>query len=190
MHPYTMALLSAVPSVDPEARRERIVLEGEIPSPAKPPSGCRFHTRCGFALERDVREVDAAWAEGREAVVRLDDPLAAPQTVRLVVGGEVIDPMLVARGQVAYEADELPGEGVSVKVRAGIERGAAARVRYRRYRAPCALDEPPLAEKAPGHAVACHFSDEALAAQQKAAADGRPLGAVVAELRAPLVKAA
>ena len=51
MHPYTQALLSAVPVPDPTAKRERILLEGSIPSAHKPPTGCKFHTRCPKSME-------------------------------------------------------------------------------------------------------------------------------------------
>ncbi len=74
-HPYTRALLSAVPVPDPTARRDRIILTGDVPSPISPPPGCRFHTRCPYVFDRCrteeplLREV----GEGQKAACHLDE---------------------------------------------------------------------------------------------------------------------
>ena len=57
LHPYTKALLSAIPVPDIHHKKEEIILEGEVPSPLKPPKGCRFHTRCPYATERCSQEM-------------------------------------------------------------------------------------------------------------------------------------
>ena len=72
-HPYTQALLSAVPIPDPGTRKQRVVLKGDVPTPINPPSGCRFHTRCPIAIDRckveepPLRETQ----DGRDAACHL-----------------------------------------------------------------------------------------------------------------------
>ncbi|MBM3546182.1 MAG: dipeptide ABC transporter ATP-binding protein [Alphaproteobacteria bacterium] len=62
-HPYTRALLNAIPAPDPRLKRPRSLLQGDVPSPINPPSGCRFHTRCAYAAERCKAEEPALIAD-------------------------------------------------------------------------------------------------------------------------------
>jgi peptide/nickel transport system ATP-binding protein len=77
-HPYTQALLSAVPIPEPGAGRTRIVLKGDVPSPINPPAGCRFHTRCPHAFDRCRTEVPALdpVGTGHLAACHLNDAAA------------------------------------------------------------------------------------------------------------------
>lgn len=78
-HPYTRALLSAVPRADPRRRAERIVLQGDVPSPMAPPSGCAFHTRCPVALEvcRHEAPPERVGSAGQRWTCHLEDETAA-----------------------------------------------------------------------------------------------------------------
>jgi peptide/nickel transport system ATP-binding protein len=98
LHPYTHALFSAVPSVEPARRRGRIVLPGDVPSPANPPAGCRFHPRCPVA----------------EAVCRAEDPPATR------VGEHVVHCHVAAR-------ELASGDGSAATASARIAAGLAAR---------------------------------------------------------------
>jgi peptide/nickel transport system ATP-binding protein len=79
-HPYTQALLSAVPVPDPTTRKQRIMLKGDVPSPINPPSGCRFHTRCPYVFDRCRREepVLRPSGAGQLAACHLDAAPAPP----------------------------------------------------------------------------------------------------------------
>ncbi len=68
LHPYTRALLSAIPVADPESKRERVILTGDLPSPMYPPNGCPFHPRCMYAMDRCRTEAPALKEEGGRRV--------------------------------------------------------------------------------------------------------------------------
>ncbi len=89
-HPYTQALLSAVPEPDPARRKARIVLQGDVPSPLAPPPGCAFHPRCPYAFERCRREVPPLYpaGQGHVAACHLND--GDPQGLRRLEESRVL----------------------------------------------------------------------------------------------------
>jgi peptide/nickel transport system ATP-binding protein len=91
-HPYTEALLSAVPVPEPGAARERIILTGDVPSPINPPKGCRFHTRCPYAFDRCRQDepILRQTEEGHWAACHLHDRPAAENPLAGARGAAVI----------------------------------------------------------------------------------------------------
>ena len=89
LHPYTQALFSAIPVPDPTVQMKRVILEGSIPSPANPPAGCKFHTRCNRAMEicKAVQPEERDFAGHRVACHLAGSlPPAAPHPERLAGG--------------------------------------------------------------------------------------------------------
>ena len=75
-HPYTEALIAAIPVPDPTAKRTEIVIKGEVPSPVNPPIGCRFHTRCPYAQDKCEKEEPELVSSGKDRYVACHFPLA------------------------------------------------------------------------------------------------------------------
>jgi len=174
-HPYTEALLSSVPTPDPRVTPEPIELDGPVPSPADPPSGCRFHTRCHRVIQPDGLGIDQdAW----RGVVRLCERVASaeiePTRVREQAAAGDTTPTATdeaARAQLR-DAFDIPSQLSSVEAEKTLRTGldqvlagsfeAATATLAETFTSPCAEREPPSVTHGDAHESTCllHVDDD------------------------------
>jgi oligopeptide/dipeptide ABC transporter ATP-binding protein len=115
-HPYSRALLSAIPQPQPHSRRTRMILEGEMPSALAPPPGCRFHTRCPFAVDRCRKEAPGLVADDKghaAACHRIAELPPAEGVVPSNAGYRPALEKLVAAFSASREAASMAGLGMA-----------------------------------------------------------------------------
>jgi len=160
LHPYTKALLSAVPIPDPDVPKERIILKGDVPSPASPPAGCRFHPRCPVAFERCgwtpdeiLKALDVAFRK-REDAGAMEPRLVQSVTIEGNALRLACNPG--SEGQVRTFLDRVLAEdGAEFRgfraIASVVVEGTSVLLSTHGY------EEPQLKEVRPGHEVSCHL---------------------------------
>ena len=170
-HPYTIALLSAVPDPDPRIRKPRLVLQGDVPSPAAPPSGCRFHTRCWLRerlgnpencstetpLFRDIdlgHKVACHWAEkvSEESIAAAPEWTAQAATGRPPMAAEPVAAVAqpdVAVAAAAVAADADPAATAKPDVAANRTRPPPPSRTWPMRQRPWPMSRQPLTKRCP-----------------------------------------
>lgn len=171
LHPYTKALLSAIPTIDTESKKSRIILKGEIPSPADPPMGCHFHPRCPVAMK------NCGWSprDLAEPLRIMLDPVRNPEvrgmsmtvveiltdetanSVELAFGdGNTVTPEIVTQINELVEKESFLEGGVAFKAIESVERGPDGSKILVKLIKP---EVPTLKEVRRGHFVSCLIYD-------------------------------
>jgi len=164
-HPYTEALLSAIPEPDPDWEAERIILEGSVPSPLNPPDGCKFHTRCPRVIPPKEYSLDQGeWRALLDFSERVGSDGVALETIREGLDGERTDRVAAAIREeygLPETLSDPAAESVledAVEAVASGDREAADEALSEAFVTPCAVHEPELREIENGRA-ACHLFD-------------------------------